>query len=52
MPQQNQTGGSSAQANEDSVRAFMDLDEAEQTHALAKLSPESQELGCCSECAR
>jgi hypothetical protein len=40
MPPQNQSNP--AQANEDSVKAFMALDEGGQTRALAKMSPEAK----------
>jgi hypothetical protein len=45
MPQNqtDQTSQSSAQANEDNVNAFMSLDEAGQTRALAKMSPDAKQ---------
>lgn len=43
MPPQNQASPASpAQANEDSVKAFMELDDAGQTSALAKMSPDAK----------
>lgn len=39
MPPQNQSQTNPAQANEDSVKAFMALDEGGQSRALAKMSP-------------
>jgi hypothetical protein len=42
MPQEPQTQTNPAQASEDSVKAFMALDEGGQTRALSKMTPEAK----------